>query len=96
VIWGAGRRGKPLGRELAEAGRPLRAWVDLDPGKVGQEIHGAPVLDPDGFHAAWPAPGTEGDAYVLGAVGAPGARAEIRSDLAASGRDEIRDFRMVA
>lgn len=96
VLWGAGRRGKPLGRALAEAGRTLRAWVDLDPGKVGQEIHGAPVLDPDGFHDAWPAPGEDGDVYVLGAVGAPGARAEIRSELTASGRVEIRDFRMVA
>lgn len=96
VVWGAGRRGKPLARALAQAGRPVEAFVDLDPGKVGQEIHGADVLAPDGFETRFPAPGADGDAYVLGAVGALGARAEIREALLATGREELRDFRMTA
>ena len=96
VIWGAGRRGKPLGRALAEEGRGPRAWVDLDPARVGERIHGAPVLDPTGFREAFPAAGGPADAYVLGAVGAPGAREEIREALAATGRVELRDYRMVA
>lgn len=96
VVWGAGEVGKPLARALADAGRPPTAFVDLDPRKVGQRIHGCPVLDPDGFRRHHPDPGSPDDAYVLGAVGAPGAREEIREALRATGRKELTDFRMVA
>lgn len=47
VIWGAGPTGKAFGRELSRQGGAILAWVDLDPRKIGQEIHGAPVLSPD-------------------------------------------------
>lgn len=93
VVWGAGRRGKPLALELGAAGRPPEAFVELDPGKIGQRIHGAEVLDPESFRRRYPDPG---DAYVLGAVGTPGARKEIRAALGASGRSELDDFRMLA
>lgn len=93
VVWGAGRRGKPLALELGAAGRPPEAFVELDPGKIGQRIHGAEVLDPECFRRRYPDPG---DAYVLGAVGTPGARKEIRAALGASGRSELDDFRMLA
>lgn len=96
AIWGAGRRGKPLARSLADGGRRPACFVDLDPGKVGQRIHGAAVLDPAGFEERYPLPGAAGDAYVLGAVGTPGAREEIRSALRATGRTELGDFRMIA
>lgn len=89
VVWGAGRVGKPLALELARQGRPARAFVDVDPRKVGQVIHGLPVLPPEGLARL---PG----AYVLAAVGAPGARQDIRRRLEASGRREVRDFRAVA
>jgi len=92
VVWGAGRVGKPLARELLRQGCAVRAFVDLDPRKVGQEIHGAPVLDPQGFvelAGSW-------DPYVLVAVGSPGARQEIRRGLAAMGRTEIADYRACA
>jgi len=89
VLWGAGRVGKPLARELARRGRPARAFVDLDPRKIGQEIHGLPVLPPEGL-------GRLPGAYVLAAVGAPGAREDIRRTLEAAGREEITDFRAVA
>ena len=46
VVWGAGPVGKAFARELAAAGTPIAAFVDLDPKKIGQEIHGAPVLAP--------------------------------------------------
>jgi FlaA1/EpsC-like NDP-sugar epimerase len=73
-------------------GLPLAAFVDLDPRKIGQQIHGASVLDPEGFedmvHDANP--------YVLAAVGSPGAREEIRVALNAMGRREIADFRVCA
>ncbi|MFQ5889104.1 MAG: glycosyltransferase [Gemmatimonadota bacterium] len=89
VVWGAGRVGKAFARELLRQGLPVSAFVDLDRRKIGQMIHGAPVLDPAGF-----APRRE--AFVLVAVGSPGARDEIRLALNALGRRELEDFRVVA
>ncbi len=60
VVWGAGPIGKTFARELAEAGTRIAAFVDLDPNKIGQEIHGAPVIGPDGvanFMDAYEPPG---------------------------------------
>lgn len=96
VVWGAGRRGKPLARALAAEGRAPEAFVELDPARVGQRIHGADVLDPAGFRRRYPDPGGPGDAYVLGAVGVPGAREEIREALSATGRVKLDDDRMLA
>ena len=97
VVWGAGRVGKALARELVRRGRPPAAFVDLDPRKVGQEIHGAPVLDPADLAARLPdgrgPPGPERRPYVLAAVGTPGAREEIRAALRALGLRELEDFR---
>ncbi|MBT8479307.1 MAG: glycosyltransferase [Gemmatimonadetes bacterium] len=92
VVWGAGKVGKPLARELLRQGRPVSAFVDLDARKIGQEIHGAPVLDPDGFEALL----RDCDPYVLAAVGSPGARSEIRQVLDTLGRREIDDYRVCA
>ncbi len=89
VMWGAGPTGKAFGRELVQAGVELRAWVELDPRKIGQEIHGAPVVTPDDL-PRFPR------ALCLAAVGRAGARAEIREALAALGRIEGRDFVAVA
>jgi len=92
VMWGAGKVGKPLARELLRQGRPVSAFVDLDIRKIGQEIHGAPVLDPTGFEALL----KDDDPYVLAAVGSPGARDEIRAALDALGRRDIHDYRVCA
>jgi glycosyltransferase involved in cell wall biosynthesis len=92
VVWGAGKVGKPLARELIRQGRPVTAFVDLDVRKIGQEIHGAPVLDPGGFKIL----ASRDDPYVLAAVGSPGAREEIRGALDALGRREIEDYRVCA
>lgn len=91
VIWGAGRVGKPLARELIAQGTPVAAFVDLDPRKLGQEIHGAPVLAPDGFATAFAA-----RPYVLPAVGSPGVRDDIRGVLARHGFEAIVDYRFCA
>jgi glycosyltransferase involved in cell wall biosynthesis len=92
VIWGAGMVGKPLARELIAQGLEVAAFVDLDPRKIGQEIHGAPVLDPAGFAAMT----RREDPYVLAAVGSPGAREEIRAALGDIGLREIDDYRVCA
>ncbi len=111
VVWGAGRVGKAFARTLAEEGVRPNAFVDLDPRKVGQEIHGAPVLDPAGLERWLRQGGRSGDGrglhggrgsregrrpYVLAAVGTPGAREEIRDALERMGMREIADFRAVA
>ena len=44
VVWGAGPTGKSLAREFARQGVSVQAFVEVDPRKIGQQIHGAPVL----------------------------------------------------
>lgn len=98
VIWGAGRVGKAFARGwLEQAGaasrpRPVEAFVDLDPRKIGQHIHGAVVLRPDDLSAF----GAPARPYMLLAVGTPGARGEIREALRGLGFREIEDYRAVA
>lgn len=98
VIWGAGKVGKAFARGwLEQVGarsrmRPVEAFVDLDPRKIGQTIHGAVVLRPEDL----PAFGAPARPYMLLAVGTPGARREIREALQALGFREIEDYRAVA
>lgn len=89
VVWGAGPVGKAFARELRAQGGLLRAFVDLSPTRVGQEIHGAPVLPPSRA-------GTLRAELHLAAVAQPGAREEIRGTLRDMGRVELRDFLAVA
>jgi hypothetical protein len=89
VIWGAGPVGKAAARALLEAGTKVRAFVEVDPRKVGQEIHGAPVVD------------TESGLRMRGvchlaAVGQVGARSRLREMLAGAGLEELRDFIAIA
>ncbi len=88
-VWGAGRVGKGFARAVESGGAKLRGFFDIDPRKIGQTIYDAPVLD------AAEASGRR-DAYLLVAVGAPGARALIRDELGAAGLEEPRDFCCVA
>ncbi|MHC4133417.1 MAG: glycosyltransferase family 2 protein [Planctomycetota bacterium] len=88
VVWGAGMKGRRLTRLLVRAGRPPLALLDIDPRKIGRTRQGRPILPPEAMRP--------GSALVLGAVGAPGARALIRERLRAWGLRESRDFWMVA
>lgn len=89
VVWGAGPIGKRFARELLAQQVPLRAFVDLSPRKIGQEVYGVPVIAPDGIDGYR-------DALVCGAVGAEGARAEIRTALDERGWQEGVQYVMVA
>ncbi len=89
VVWGAGPVGKAFARELLAQGGILRAFVDPDPRKVGQTVHGVRVLRPD------QALSLEG-AFSVAAVAKGGGREEIRATLRKAGRKEIRDFVAVA
>ncbi|MFW5947343.1 MAG: glycosyltransferase [Gemmatimonadota bacterium] len=101
VVWGAGPVGKTFARQLADAGTPIAAFVDVDPNKIGQEIHGARVIAPDDvttFLDAYDPPGAP-DAprpLVLAAVGQDGAREEIRAACRRRGLVELDDFVAVA
>jgi glycosyltransferase involved in cell wall biosynthesis len=89
VVWGAGPVGKSFARGLMELGVPVRAFVDLDPRKVGQTVHGAPVVAPARIN-------DYRGAFALAAVAGPGPRAEIRESLTAAGWAEGADFIAVA
>jgi hypothetical protein len=86
VIWGAGAVGKAWARALRDRGVALRAFVEVDARKLGQRIHGAPVVEVA-------AAGALGDALHLAAVGQRGARERIRACACHHG---IRDERLVA
>lgn len=85
--WGAGEVGKVWLREWEH--RKPEAVVDINPRKIGHRIHGVPVIDPDDL----PSPG---QVSVIVAVGAPGARDEIRQFLTPRGYVEGTDYRFVA
>jgi glycosyltransferase involved in cell wall biosynthesis len=89
VIWGAGPIGKSAARALRIAGTEVVAFVELNPRKLGQSIHGAAVVD---VEAALEIEG----ALHLAAVGQPGARDRIRGVLGGAGREELRDFVAIA
>jgi hypothetical protein len=89
VVWGAGPVGKAFARELQAQGGTLRAFVDLDPRKIGQEIHGVPVVPPEEVNAYR-------GAFSVAAVGKGRARREIRSTLSELGWQELEDFVAVA
>lgn len=95
VVWGAGPLGKVMARGLADAGTAIAAFVDLDPRKIGQEIHGAPVIEPDRI-GEFAGPHSRTQALVLGAVGQEGVREEIRAACRDAGLIEGQDFVAVA
>ena len=89
VVWGAGPIGKGFARELQAQGGTLRAFVDLDPRKISQDIYGVPVIPPSEANVF------RGD-FSVAAVGKGRAREEIRADLLGLGWEELKDFVAVA
>jgi len=89
VVWGAGPLGKAFAKEVRSAGGEVRAFIDVDPRKVGQTIHGATVLGLDGINSLT-------GAYCVASVGQKGARGDIRANLTGAGWIEIEDFVAVA
>jgi hypothetical protein len=87
VIWGAG----PIGKGWARALGPERvaAFVEVAPRRIGQTIHGAPVVE---VAAAVRFAGS----LHLAAVGRPGARERIREEARGLGLVEGRDLVAVA
>ncbi len=89
VLWGAGPVGKSWARALVAAGHKLRAFVEVDPRKHGQRLHGVPVVPIEGAVAFR-------DSLHLAAVGQTGARQRIRAEAARLGLEDGRDLFAVA
>jgi glycosyltransferase involved in cell wall biosynthesis len=88
VVWGAGPVGKGWSRALQAAGHPVRAFVEIDPRKIGASVHGAPVIDVSRA-------GLKGPLH-LAAVGQPGARERIRLEAGRLGLVAGQDLVAVA
>ncbi|HEX6243536.1 MAG TPA: glycosyltransferase [Polyangiales bacterium] len=73
VLWGAGPTGRRLARELRAHGLSVHAFVDIDPRKIGRVAQGVPIVAQTELSV--------GRDFVIGAVGAEGARSLIRAVL---------------
>lgn len=89
VLWGAGPTGKAFADGLRAEGVGVRAFLEVDPAKIGRTARGTEILS---YREAARFRGIP----ILVAVGAPGARDTIRAELRAAGFVELRDFRCVA
>jgi hypothetical protein len=89
VIWGAGPVGKGWARALAARGVRVEAFVEVDARKIGQKVHGAPVV------RVSDAERLRGPLHIA-AVARPGARARIRAEAERLALVEGRDFVAVA
>jgi glycosyltransferase involved in cell wall biosynthesis len=93
LIWGAGRDGKRLARALREEGLRPRAFIDIDPRKIGRTRQGLPTLSAEALSAEEADGSACSDgAVILVAVGTKGARRLIRGRLQALGFSEGADF----
>jgi glycosyltransferase involved in cell wall biosynthesis len=93
VIWGAGQMGRRLSKHLLRLGAPLKAFVDIDPRKIGRRRRECPIIAPHALPELWkelPHP------VLLAAVGSRGARALIREQLQKMGLVEGVDWWAVA
>ena len=80
VVWGAGRTSRLRQRHLTDLGVRVKAYVDIDPRKIGYRIDEAEVIPPEKL----PSPS---ECFVLPWVGSRGAREDIEYRL------ERRGFR---
>jgi glycosyltransferase involved in cell wall biosynthesis len=87
VLAGAGLEGRAWMRTLDREGIRVALWVDVDPRKIGKDLHGARVVGPDQV-----APDR---GKMLITVGTRGAREQVRSWALTAGFGEGRDFLLV-
>ncbi len=86
VFWGAGRRTRRRTAHIIALGFPPCAWIDVDPRKIGNHVHGAPVVAPGWLRERQPRP------FVLTWVANHGARESIAAALASMGYGRGADY----
>jgi glycosyltransferase involved in cell wall biosynthesis len=89
VVWGAGQMGRRLAKHLQRGGAPLKAFIDIDPRKLGRERRGCPIVSPDALPEIWK---QHRHPVLLACVGSRGARQLIRGRLQAAGLHEGSDW----
>lgn len=87
VLWGYGHTGRALRRALAKLGRHPTHVVELHPGRLGQTIHGAPVVPPEALASL---PRSRLVASVAGRGTDPDPRASTRARLPRAARLRLR------
>ena len=85
VVWGAGPTGKSLAIEFQRQGVRVAAFVEVDPRKIGQVIHGAPVCDAGAAREF-------GAVLHVGAVARAAGRAAVRTAAREAGLKDGVDF----
>jgi len=90
VLWGYGGTGRALSNALRSHGRRPSHVIELHPGRLGNRIHGAPVVAPDRLREV------AGARPIVVSVSGAAPRAEIRTALAGMGFRERRDFVVAA
>ncbi len=88
VIWGAGRRTRQRAKLVMELGVRPKAWIDVDPRKIGKRIWGLEVKPP-----SWLA--QKERPFVLVYVRTHGAREEISKNLSSMDYIKGEDFLFV-
>jgi glycosyltransferase involved in cell wall biosynthesis len=85
LLWGHGETGRALRRALEARGKRAAYIVEVHPRRLGQTIHGAPVVRPEAIPSLPKLP-------LVSAVAGVVARAEIRAFCARLGLRESLDF----
>lgn len=85
VLWGYGGTGRALRRALALHGKHPSHIIELHAGRLGNRIHGAPVLPPEALASMPRQP-------LVASVAGDVARRDIRAFLATLGWAETHDF----
>ncbi len=85
VIWGSARSNRKRAKLLERHGIRITAFVDVNPNKFGQKIHGIPVWSPDELPEA-------GSCFVIPFVATRGANSDIADVLEAKHYREGIDY----
>ncbi|XPV76921.1 MAG: glycosyltransferase [Desulfovibrio sp.] len=89
MVIGAGRPSRKRSDMLLTNGVDIQAYIDVDPKKIGQIIHGRPVIGRKDIPP-------KGEVFILSYVGNRGAREEIAEFLDGAGYEVAKDYMLVA